>query len=77
MGWKNIPHFAPGSFSPERMLTFLTYSTIQERRPIRLRIFSYIKNGKKNFLFLKLNAMRHNIIVIQVLDRVYNVTFLA
>jgi hypothetical protein len=36
-----------------------------------------IKNGKKNFVFLKLNAMRHNIIVIQVLDRVYNVTFLA
>jgi hypothetical protein len=31
MGWKNIPHFAPGSYSPERMLTFLAYSTIQER----------------------------------------------
>ena len=28
----------------------------------------------KMFEFLKLNSMSHNIIVIQVLDRVYNVT---
>ena len=50
-----------------------TYSIIQKRLPIQKRIFCKVKNGMKMFGFQKLKAIHHNIIVIQVLDRVYNV----
>ena len=39
--------------------------------------FCKVVNSMKMIEFVKLKAMHHNIIVIQVLDRVCNVTFLA
>ena len=37
--------------------------------------FINVKNAMKMFEFLHLRSMYRNIVVIQVLDRVYNVTF--
>lgn len=36
-----------------------------------------VKNSMKIYDFLNLKAMHHDMIVIQVLDKVYNVSFLA
>jgi hypothetical protein len=45
------------------------YSTIQKQCLIQKGTFRNVKNDMKMF---KIKAMHHNIIVIQVLDRVYN-----
>ena len=54
----------------------LMFSTMKQKRcPIQKQIFCNVNNGMKMFEIIKLKAMHHNIIVIQVLDRVYNVIF--
>jgi hypothetical protein len=46
-----------------------------KRRQIQKWTFRKIRNGIHMFEYLKLNVMHPNIIVIQVLDKVCNVTF--
>ena len=48
---------------------------MHKRHPIQKRIIRNVKNDMKMFEFLKLKAKQNNIIVIQVLDRVYNVPY--
>jgi hypothetical protein len=48
------------------MFTFLTYSTIHNRR-----IFRSVKNAMTMIVFGRLKALYHNMIAIHVLDNVY------
>ena len=52
-------------------LYYILYSTVQKT------IFLNVKTCMKKFEFLKLKSMHHAIIVIQILERVYHVTFPA
>ena len=59
----------------KQMLMFLTYTTTQKQCPEQKQTFGNVKNYKEMVEFLKLKAMHHNIIVLQVLERIFNVTF--
>ena len=52
------------------MVTFLTYSSVQQRLPRRQQIFCNVKHDIKILEVLKSKDMLHNIIVIQVYDHV-------
>ena len=59
----------------KQMLMFLTYTITQKQCPEQKQTFGNVKNYKEMVEFLKLKAMHHNIIELQVLERIFNVTF--